>query len=104
MHYQNETGSQVITLASPQMVQFSTSNQNQDSIPACICCGSTRVQLIERDRDEVWACEHGHIETEVDDAAVMPEYVLAALAELADCYGPYDFAGDTLRDESGRAA
>jgi hypothetical protein len=103
--HQMKTGLPSVTLTSPGLVQFSTSNHTQDTIPACISCGTTNIEEIGYSEGApVWRCAHGHLSHEVEDIAVMPEYVLAALAELAADYGPYDFPGDTIRDESGRAA
>ena len=48
------------------------------------------------------ASAHGHLAREADEVAVMPEYVLTALAELAAEWDSYDLPGDT--DETGRAA
>jgi hypothetical protein len=101
-----ETGLPVVTLTSPSMVQFSSSNQDQDTIPACVSCGTTKIEEIGYSEGlPVWECRNGHRSYEVDEIAVMPDYVSAALAELAaHCWGEYDFPGDTMRDESGRAA
>jgi hypothetical protein len=104
MHYQMETGLRGVTLASPSMVQISDPNQDQDTIPACITCGTTRIEEIGYSEGlPVWECARGHRSDEVDEAAVMPNYVADALDELAACWGPYDWPGDTMRDE-GRAA
>ena len=107
MHSAIETGLQCANTASPNTVQFSTSNHDQDTIPACMTCGTTEIAEIGYSREDglaVWECANGHRSQEVDEEPVMPAYVEAALAEIAaHCYGEYDWAGDTLRDE-GRAA
>jgi hypothetical protein len=102
----NENGPAKCHLDKPRTGSiFDTSNHTQDTIPACISCGTTNIEEIGYSEGApVWRCAHGHLSHEVEDIAVMPEYVLAALAELAADYGPYDFPGDTIRDESGRAA
>lgn len=106
MHCQIETGSQVVTLASPSMLQISDPKQDQDTIPGCLTCGTTAIYEIGFSEGlPVWECRNGHRSYEVDEIAVMPDYVEEALAELAaHCWGEYDFPGDTARDESGRAA
>jgi hypothetical protein len=105
--HQMKTGLPSSSLTSPLMVQSfgDLQNHSQDTIPSCITCGTTNIEEIGYSDDApVWRCANGHLSHEVEDIAVMPEYVLAALAELAADYGPYDFPGDTMRDESGRAA
>ena len=106
MHLAIETGLPCAYTTDPQMVQISDPNQDQDTIPACMKCGTTDIAEIGYDlQGSVWQCANGHRAHEVDELPVMPAYVEAALAELAaHCFGEYDWAGDTARDEHGRAA
>lgn len=108
--HQIETGLPSVTSTRPSIpllprhpasaVEF-VARQTQDSIPACITCGTTDIAEVGyNDGAPAWSCANGHVAEEIDEQAIMPEYALLALA--AD-FGPYDWPGDTARDE-GRAA